>query len=188
MTKIELYLYDLFPTNDAFRFLGLGAYHTGVVVDGSVEYWFGAGPDDNVPGIQTTSHPGTTGPELYEIIEIGTTGSSLDTIEVLVTAWRGWDRWFGSSHNLLYHNCNTFSFEFCVAILGKDNVGRFPRWIQRFERMARFVFSCSLAPTVYLGPWKFLALGTAGATGEGAGEVLYEAQLDDALLPGHAYA
>jgi hypothetical protein len=185
MTKVQLYLYDIVPVNAVFRYLGLGAYHTGVVVDGSVEYWFVAGDDGDRGGILTTYHPGRTGPELYKVIEMGTAPRSPAEVGQLVREWRRIPRWFGGSHHIIYHNCNTFSFEFCSTLLGTENVTSFPGWIWRFERLAQFIFSLSLAPTIYLFPWRIQALGTVRTTRRAA-EASSESfsQIQEALLDG----
>jgi hypothetical protein len=69
------------------------------------------------------------------------------------------DRWLSDRYNLLYHNCNNFSFELCQALLGEAHVGGYPEWVRNFEKVAVAIFSLSLAPIVYLNNFSLSAFG-----------------------------
>jgi hypothetical protein len=162
MTSVRVNIYDLSSINTLFRCLGLGVYHTGVVVADTREYYFGCA-DFPESGIGSSRHPGKPPHPMegtfYQTVDLGTTPLSPEECHALMRSMRTTPQWLGDSYNIVYHNCHAFSLDFCVTLLGKDNIRNFPFWVRRFEKLVQFAFSVSLAHNIFILPYTVEAFG-----------------------------
>ncbi|MCJ1474773.1 hypothetical protein MMC13_003433 [Lambiella insularis] len=113
--EVQLYVYDLskgLARQISRNFLGTqidAVYHTSLVF-GGIEYFFGAGVQTCYPG---STHHGRP----MEIISMGQTQLGLevileylDSLKIIYTA---------ESYDLFLHNCNNFSNDFAMFLVGK---------------------------------------------------------------------
>ena len=112
---VELYVYDLsqgLARQMSMGFLGVqidAVYHTSLVF-GGIEYMFGAGVQTCYPG---TSHHG----QPFQKIKLGRTELPLEVIlEYLETLKQTYT---AESYDLFAHNCNNFSNDFAMFLVGK---------------------------------------------------------------------
>jgi len=112
---IELYVYDLskgMARQMSMAFLGIqidAVYHTSLVF-GGIEYMFGAGVQTCYPG---TTHHG----QPFQRIKLGRTELPLEVIlEYLDTLKQTYT---AESYDLFAHNCNNFSNDFAMFLVGK---------------------------------------------------------------------
>ncbi|KAK1809806.1 hypothetical protein LTR12_015832 [Friedmanniomyces endolithicus] len=113
--EIQLYVYDL--TNGMARsmsraYLGIqidAVYHTALVFN-NIEYFFGAGVQTCRPGATHHGRP-------MEIIPMGTTQLPLDVVLDYLESLK--DVYTPESYNLFAHNCNNFTNDFSMFLLGK---------------------------------------------------------------------
>lgn len=113
--EVELYVYDLsqgLARSMSKQFLGIqidAVYHTSLVFK-NVEYFFGAGVQTCYPG---ASHHGRP----MEVIPMGRTdidlGTILDYLESLKQVYTP------ESYDLFAHNCNNFTHDFAMFLVGK---------------------------------------------------------------------
>ncbi|KAJ9637796.1 hypothetical protein H2199_007290 [Coniosporium tulheliwenetii] len=125
---VELYVYDLskgMARQLSDQFLGIhidAVYHTAIVF-GGVEYFFGAGVQTCYPG---TTHHGAP----MEIIPLGRTDLPLDVIlEYLESLKQIYTR---ESYDLFLHNCNNFSNDFAMFLVGRgipDHITSLPQTV-----------------------------------------------------------
>ena len=84
-------------------------YHTALVF-GGVEYLFGQGVQQAIPG---RTHHGAP----MEVIHMGKTELPADVIEEYLESLR--DIYTPESYDLFLHNCNNFTNDFCMFLVGK---------------------------------------------------------------------
>jgi thiol-disulfide isomerase/thioredoxin len=112
---IQLYVYDLsqgLARSMSKQFLGIqidAVYHTSLVFN-NVEYFFGAGVQTCYPG---ASHHGRP----MEIIPMGKTDIDLETILDYLESLK--QVYTPESYDLFAHNCNNFTHDFSMFLLGK---------------------------------------------------------------------
>ena len=118
-------------SNKKFGYLGVGIYHSGVVVHG-IEYSFGGSKDseENTTGVfgipPRTALPDTMFNQSVPVGETTTTPRQLEWI------LRGMGReWTKDSYQLLSRNCNHFSEE-----LTKKLGCNFPSWVNRAAKLS----------------------------------------------------
>ena len=155
MTRIRVNVFDLAPDlNKILRCAKIGVYHTSIVIDESSEYYYGyamlgvTGIDspeviDELPSIMRGAK--------YTTVDVGT--SNLDPMECqkVVNDFKLSERYMSEQYNLLLHNCNTFTYEMCLALLGeKQTRKKYPHWVRRGQNIGRMVFAISLAPIIAL--------------------------------------
>ena len=113
---VELYVYDL--SRGLARQFSLGLtgiqidaiYHTSVVF-GKVEYFFGQGIHRKIPG---STHHGRP----MEIIRLGKTDLPIDVIQEYIESLAA--IYTAESYDLFLHNCNNFSQDLSMFLVGKD--------------------------------------------------------------------
>jgi len=147
--QVWLNIYDLLLTNYTTSKVGLGVYHTGVVIYG-VEYCY-SGPQEGkmhleVTGLRTTTPGDSSWIEdaiFKEPILIGY--SKLTPFEVNGVYLEMCQEYQGPSYNVLYRNCNHFTRDFLIRILDEESLqarGHFrgedvlPPYIDRITRVA----------------------------------------------------
>lgn len=85
-------------------------YHTAVVL-GSVEYFFGQGIHRKVPG---STHHGRP----MEVMKMGRTELPIEVIEEYIQSLEA--IYTPESYDLFLHNCNNFSQDLCMFLVGKS--------------------------------------------------------------------
>eukprot|EP01035_Chromulina_nebulosa_P019696 gene19696-25618_t len=136
--KIDIYLnvYDISEQNSLLFNLGLGFYHTGVVIDGS-EYTFSqSGVFSHTPRDLNGS------PAAFrENIKLGTYNGSSQDIQSIISDLRSVFK--GSDYHIVNRNCNSFSNELSLRLLGKE----IPSYINRMANIGSY-FSCLIDPLI----------------------------------------
>jgi hypothetical protein len=173
MTSIRVNVYDLTALNRLLRCARIGVYHTSVVIAEQQEYYYGfaakgyTGIDcpsklDHLPNIMTGSFLMTIpmGESPYDIRKCG------EIMRALLKS----KRWMSEYYHILFHNCNNFTFELCETLLGKDNVGDFPHWVQRGVNIASVIYSISVGYIIGLKMFSIPALGDIPPPDEGLPE------------------
>ncbi len=155
---VELYVYDLSRGMARQFSLGLtgiqidAIYHTAVVLD-NVEYFFGQGIHRKIPG---STHHGRP----METIRMGKTDLPPDVIEEYIDSLAS--IYTAESYDLFLHNCNNFSQDLSMFLVGKDIPDHIRSLPQRFletpmGRMMRTQIDQSMrsmtqAPDADMGP------------------------------------
>jgi len=124
---VQLYVYDLtrgMARTMSASLLGIhldAVYHTALVF-GGIEYFFGQ-------GIQTVRPPGTTHHgQPMEVVSMGTTHLPLETIMEYLESLR--EIYSAESYDLFAHNCNNFTNDFAMFLVGKgipDHITNLPK-------------------------------------------------------------
>ena len=124
--KVQLYVYDLsrgLARQMSQQFLGThieAVYHTSLVF-GGIEYYFGASIQTSYPG---STHHG----QPMEVITMGTTELPLELILEYMDSLRS--VYSAESYDLFLHNCNNFTNDFAMFLVGKgipDHITSLPR-------------------------------------------------------------
>ncbi|KAF1989945.1 DUF862-domain-containing protein, partial [Aulographum hederae CBS 113979] len=113
---VQLYVYDLSQglARQVFT-LSMSSsihavYHTSIVVNG-IEYFFGQGVQTCYPG---TTHHGRP----MEVVQLGKTELPMETILEFLDALK--ETYTAESYDLFLHNCNNFSHDFSMFLVGKE--------------------------------------------------------------------
>lgn len=115
MSKVRLLVYDLSQGMAKIMSMGLvgkqidGIWHTAVVVH-SKEYCFGQGIEVMLPGHTRYGTP-------VDEIDMGLTEIPLDIFDEYIDTMRS--VWTADKYHLLDNNCNSFSNEVCMFLIGK---------------------------------------------------------------------
>ena len=104
---VTLHVYDLTPWNHYLMKIGLGAFHTGVAIDGR-EYTFGGAQDGMIIGIfshipKNVDKVFRTSIELGEIESLSIVDELIDDLE---------EDYQSTDYDIINRNCNHFSDEF----------------------------------------------------------------------------
>ena len=142
-TPVFLNVYDLHPFNKYVYWMGLGAFHAGVEVNG-VEWSFGfvSGPGTGVFQCEPRKAPGAT---YRETIPIGYTSKSGWQIDNVIAEMRISYR--GCDYHMHLHNCIDFSADLAKVLTGAT----IPKWLSRLPHIA-YAIRCCL-PEAYRGPY-----------------------------------
>ncbi|KAL8678684.1 MAG: hypothetical protein Q9186_004999 [Xanthomendoza sp. 1 TL-2023] len=125
---VELYVYDLsqgLARQMSQGFLGThidAVYHTALVF-GGIEYFFGAGVQQTYPGATHHGRP-------MEIISLGRTDLPLEIILEYLDSLK--EIYTMESYDLFTHNCNNFTNDFAMFLLGKgipDHITSLPQTV-----------------------------------------------------------
>lgn len=176
--NISINIFDLTRVNRALRFLHLGVFHTSVVIDGCIEYFYGFSTTSE-SGVFSTCNVGVLPPsmrgDLFRTVDIGAAARTRESAEAIASAFAASPRWAASRYDVFFHNCNTFSFELSRALIGDAAIARYPLFVPRAERIGRFVFATSFAylTALFRGAVPFLGCAARARTAE---------PIEDALL------
>ena len=164
-TKVTINVYDLTPMNDWGHPFGLGAFHSGVEIDGR-EYTFAGGA-----GIHDTTPRDAPGATFREAVAVGTFDGGQPRLRECLEKLR--PEFAPESYNIVTKNCNHFADALCRELLS----ARAPGYINRLAACGSCLAPClppesltnapvdAAAPSgSRLGAWT----GRAGA-GHGAG-------------------
>lgn len=114
--EVELYIYDLsggMARQYSVALTGVyidAIYHTAVVL-GGVEYFFGQGIHRKVPG---STHHGRP----MEVMKMGRTELPIEVVEEYIQSLES--IYTPESYDLFLHNCNNFSQDLCIFLVGKS--------------------------------------------------------------------
>ncbi|KAG4303318.1 hypothetical protein PCK1_000282 [Pneumocystis canis] len=149
MTRISVSvnIYDLLPEGTLSSLawaLGIGIYHSGVVV-GDKEYAYGGHHIENVSGIYTTI-PRTLPPggRFRTCIRYGFITMTLDEIEQII--YDVGKEFQGPSYNLLTRNCNHFTSHLLYRLTSLST----PKWLNRAAAIG--VTFPYMVPSGWIGP------------------------------------
>jgi hypothetical protein len=133
--QVFLNVYDIAHYNFYSAWAGLGAFHSGVEVDGT-EYAFGGivGGGSVVYSIPPKSEAGVV---LRDSIFLGTLHCSRDELRQVIARLKA--EFEAKKYDLLRRNCNDFSNALCNALLQRP----IPSFINRAARIGQ-CFSCLL--------------------------------------------
>ncbi|KEQ60912.1 DUF862-domain-containing protein [Aureobasidium melanogenum CBS 110374] len=152
---VELYVYDLSQGLARMMSQGLlgihidAVYHTSLVF-GGVEYFYGAGVQTCYPG---STHHG----QPMEKIKLGKTEIPLDDILEYLDSLK--ETYTAESYDLFKHNCNNFSNDFSMFLVGKgipDHITALPETVlntpfgammkQRLDAEMRHITQAAVPP------------------------------------------
>jgi hypothetical protein len=133
--QVYLNVYDLTPYNFYAAWAGIGAFHSGIEVDGA-EYSFGAVVDGG-SGVYSIVPKTETGITLRETVFLGTIHCSRRELQRVIADISA--EFESSDYDILRRNCNDFSNSFSLRLLGKS----IPRYVNRAARLGQ-CFSCLL--------------------------------------------
>jgi len=126
---VVLNVYDLTPSNEYLYGLGLGFYHSGLVIYGR-EWTFGSGG-----GIFSTAPKEVPNAPFRESIVLGTTKLGPSDVDRIIDKLRS--TFPDGTYNLYKQNCNHFSEALAKQILK----GGLPGWVNRMATLGQ-MFSC----------------------------------------------
>ncbi|CAM9631115.1 unnamed protein product [Ascophyllum nodosum] len=128
-TEVILNVYDLTPMNEWVHPIGMGAYHSGLEVEGR-EYTYGGGG-----GIFDHDPRKAHGAHFREAVSMGSFAGEPGTLARALDALR--EEFGPDRYNILMRNCNTFSSALCEELLGRP----IPGYVNRLAWMGSY-FSC----------------------------------------------
>lgn len=152
MQDVYLNVYDLNPVNDNLFPLGLGAYHSGVEINGQ-EYTFAGGA-----GIFSHGPKQAQGARFRCRVLIGRVSITSRELQDAIDSMR--PQWPGNSYHVMRKNCNSFSEALCQKLMGRS----IPGWVNRLAWLGNRV-SCLIPERMFGAPE-----GAGGGRGGGGGE------------------
>jgi len=141
--KVFLNVYDLMPANQYGHPWGIGVFHSGVQV-GSKEYSFG-GHESDWSGIFVVEPRCAYGVKFRESLDMGETSYSEQDVQSIVDSLAV--KFPGNSYNLFSKNCNSFSDELCLKLVGQP----IPTYVNRLAWWGSW-FQCLLPPNLGIRP------------------------------------
>ncbi|KAF1943822.1 DUF862-domain-containing protein [Clathrospora elynae] len=144
---VQLYVYDLsqgLARSMSRQFLGTqidAVYHTAIVLDG-IEYYFGQ-------GVQTCRAGATHHGRPMEVIKLGQTALPIEIILEYLESLK--EIYTDESYDLFLHNCNNFSNDFAMFLVGKgipDHITSLPQTVLNtpFGQMLRPQLDAAMRP------------------------------------------
>ncbi|GAB5359198.1 hypothetical protein AAMO2058_000524000 [Amorphochlora amoebiformis] len=131
--RVTLNVYDLLKVNQYFHCCGIGAYHTGIEIDG-VEWAYGH--SERGTGVYACA-PGSHQHAIFrEKIELGQLDISYQDIAETLQRLR--PRFPGFRYHLLYYNCNHFTADFYHELTTEYP----PPYLNRLAALARRFICC----------------------------------------------
>eukprot|EP01136_Pigoraptor_vietnamica_P031011 Opistho-1_new@91023 len=115
--EVSVNVYDLIPANKYLAPLGLGAYHTGVVVHGE-EYAYGFHKDTTSGIYMCDPKDADSWAPFRKTISVGYTTMSRAEIYILLRNMG--ETFTGNSYSIVEKNCNHFTQEFCRRLCTED--------------------------------------------------------------------
>ncbi|KPA79082.1 hypothetical protein ABB37_05607 [Leptomonas pyrrhocoris] len=141
---ITLNVYSLLESNAKLSKMGMGVYHTGVVVYG-IEWGYGEVVENpNASGLFCV-HPGQAAGTLYRTIRIGYTTRSPMQVDTILHRLE--NEWRSSEYHILHHNCNHFAQAFCDLLSTTEKL-QVPAWCNRAARVGDRIIPRRLATKV----------------------------------------
>nr|CCC95142.1 unnamed protein product [Trypanosoma congolense IL3000] len=144
-TKVHLNVYSLVRYNNSLKKIGMGVFHTGVVVYG-IEWGYGESMDPEATSGLFCVYPGQAAGMLYRTIYLGVTTHSPEQVDTILHRLE--NEWRSSDYHILNHNCNHFSQRFCDLLTTVEKL-KIPSWCNRAARFCGKVVPSSLASFVH---------------------------------------
>ncbi|MES1907911.1 MAG: hypothetical protein MHM6MM_000940 [Cercozoa sp. M6MM] len=128
-TPVVLHVYDLTPANDWMYPIGLGAYHSGVAINGR-EYCYGGSPGSGSTGVGSHTPLDPPGSDTAYVrfraaIDIGRTLFDQRGIDAVIDELSR--EFIAGDYNVLRQNCNSFSDALCRRLVDRG----IPRYVNR---------------------------------------------------------
>lgn len=146
--EISVNVFDMLPINKSLRFIHYGMYHSTIVLGNSKECYFVSGQSSFRCGIivKTPTYPpkAVEGP-FYKTYHLGLSNYTEEELLNILSFYQHSKSWLESSYNLFYHNCNTFTLDFCRRVLPPERFSLYPFFVSRLERSFQYVYSISLS-------------------------------------------
>ncbi|PKI41524.1 deSI-like protein At4g17486 [Punica granatum] len=138
-TLLYLNVYDLTPINNYLYWFGLGIFHSGIEVHG-LEYGFGAHdyPTSGIFEVEPRSCPGFI---FRRSVLLGSINMSRSQFRSFIEHISG--KYHGDSYHLIAKNCNHFTEEVSMRLIGKH----IPGWVNRLARLGSFC-NCLLPQSI----------------------------------------
>jgi hypothetical protein len=157
---VVLNVYSLTGANSIFGALGVGAYHSGVVVDGKEWAFSDQG--------YTYTEPGLVAEELAfkERVEIGEHFGTLQNLEAAIASLRG--EFAKGAYHLVKKNCNHFANALCRKLCEGAGI---PSWVNRAASFGGTFLPSSSALKTSKGKPKGKATGGGGGGAGAAGSL-----------------
>jgi thiol-disulfide isomerase/thioredoxin len=144
---VQLYVYDLsqgLARTMSRQYLGIqidAVYHTSIVFDG-IEYFYGA-------GVQTCRAGQTHHGRPMEIVQLGKTSLPMEVILEYLDSLK--EIYKAENYDLFLHNCNNFSNDFAMFLVGKgipDHITSLPQTVLNtpFGQMLRPMLDSAMRP------------------------------------------
>ena len=133
-TPVFLKIYHVTSANSIFKFLGIGIYHSSVLLSG-IEFSFGFSAEGSCGIIEMND--GNLSLKLKEKLYLGSTIYKISDINRLIINISKF--WQGSSYDPYFKNCNHFTNVFSKYIL-QESID-FPCYVNRFVNM-NLIFGC----------------------------------------------
>ena len=146
-------VYDLGEANEYLNPIGLGTYHSGLVLHGK-EWTFAS-----QAGVFNHAPKGANAPFRQSVV-LGTTQMSSSEVAALVNTMK--PDWPGKSYHLVKRNCNSFASALAQQVLGKGK--DIPGWV---NRMADIGNMCSCLIPEDAGGAPVDGPGAAGGSASG---------------------
>jgi len=155
---VEVYIniYDLSHANKYLNYIGLGAYHTGVVIENR-EYSFGGHDYDDVTGVFDNEPRCVPNALFRQTVHMGSTRCSRKEVFRILDDLSA--KWKGTDYEIFSRNCNTFADDLCRQILGKG----VPRYVNRLPYFGS-CFSCILSNEFLSGRYCPSGAGETGTS------------------------
>ena len=148
MTEIRVNVFNLTPLNKVLSFAKIGVYHTSVVIGNKYEYYYGFARE-GITGIDEPEvlHclPSSMAGTFHSHYIMGECQLSIKECKDIVRQFKRSPIWMSEEYQVLYHNCNHFSYELCEVLLGVNNMSNYPSWVTRGEIIGRIIYSVSLS-------------------------------------------
>lgn len=128
---VTLNVYSLIEKNARLAKIGMGVYHSGVVVYG-IEWSYGEVLDNPDESGLFCVHPGQAAGHLYKTIKVGHTTKSPAQVDTILHRLE--NEWRSSDYHILHNNCNNFSQSFLTMLSTIEKL-EVPGWCNRAARV-----------------------------------------------------
>ncbi|KAG6528236.1 deSI-like protein At4g17486 [Zingiber officinale] len=129
-THLYLNIYDISPVNKYLYYLGIGIFHSGIEVHG-MEYGFGA-HDFSMSGVFEVEPKSCPGFIFRRSVWLGTTNISRSEFRLFMEDLS--EKYYGDTYHLMDKNCNHFTEEVSMQLIGKP----IPGWVNRLANIGSF--------------------------------------------------
>ncbi|KEG11140.1 hypothetical protein DQ04_02941030 [Trypanosoma grayi] len=142
---VQLNVYSLLHHNKKLKKLGMGVYHSGIVVYG-IEWGYGESAESASSTGLFCVYPGQAAGTLYRTIFLGVTTHSPQQVDTILHRLE--NEWRSCDYHILSHNCNHFAQRFCDLLSTVEKL-RVPDWCNRAARVCNKIVPNKLAAYVH---------------------------------------
>ncbi|KAG6476532.1 hypothetical protein ZIOFF_065774 [Zingiber officinale] len=126
-THLYLNIYDISPVNKYLYYLGLGIFHSGIEAHG-MEYGFGA-HEFSMSGVFEVEPKSCPGFIFRRSVWLGTTNMCRSEFRLFIEDIS--EKYYGDTYHLMDKNCNHFTDEVSMLLIGKP----IPGWVNRLAKI-----------------------------------------------------